>query len=192
MTTVINSDTEHLLLPQEQWSTNFRTALRDPRNIALFVAAGLLTGTAAVALPFSVLLGPIFLLLPLHWALVGFLVRIYLKMQRENKIAAIMKHMPGRFTKNQLEEIADRDADELNRLFKLASDEFFRRYIEEQRDHKKAQQLILELHERISHMRQRIQELEQDTSRNAQMIRQLRSEIIAYEEILSSWKTKAA
>ena len=74
----------------------------------------------------------------------------------------------------------------------LASDEWFRKYIQEQTNHKLAQELIVTMQVRISEMQQRLEFMMNREGKYAEEIVLLKEDIKVYEDILLNWKTKAA
>ena len=179
-----------LFLPSDDWGKPLKEALRGPGVIAALTSGGIIVGSLAlVATP---LLIPSILLLPLLQMPIWYwLVSMYLKKQLFKKIDAILNSFPGKYTRETLETLSIENPKELNRLYKLASDEFFRKFVQEQANHKKAQELIVLLQQRIEIMKDRCKELEKKAKTYDKRISALEEEIQLFEEILSKWKKAA-
>lgn len=118
-------------------------------------------------------------------------VQSLLERQKEKKIRAVMSAFGDEYTFEHLNDLFTEDRSEFNRLYRLASDEFFREYFKEQADHLKAQELITRLQAQIDHMREKLSNLEKKFKKPADIIDQLTEEIATYEEIVANW-AKAA
>lgn len=112
----------------------------------------------------------------------------YIHKQKRMKIQAILSAIPD----HSAEKLWGLDSKELNHLYRLASDVFFKKYSQEQAGHRKAQELIREMQARIEHMRARMAELEKKQDKHEHDIRLLREEIENFEKILSNWTRQAA
>lgn len=165
-----------LFLPVEHWSSPVKSLLKNPKILAV-VTAGLGPG---------IFLGPIFLPSILSMV-VGIIVVYFTKEQKCKKIKAIQETWPGKYSEEYLEQLYENDRREFNRLFTLASDQFFREYIKEQSDHKKAQELIMKMQERINAMQEKMETLMKKESKHRNEIEQLKEDIHVYEEIFNSW-----
>ena len=177
-----------LFLPDDRWGDDWKKLLKDPKSLAVLGAGGL------VLAPFAPLVFPLGLLgFPLLNGSLGWLlIAHFAKGQRKKKIQAILSVFGSQYDEAQLDWMADKDSREFNRLFKLASDDFFRKYVQEQAGHRKAQQLIRDLQSRIDSMRERMQSLERKASKHQGEILQLKQDIEVYEQVFESWQKAAA
>ena len=132
--------------------------------------------------PLGLLVGPVL------WYTV---IKYILKEQKDKKIQAVLDVYPNRYTKRDLELLYEDNKQEFTRLFKLSSDEFFRKYVNEQADHKKAQEIIRELQKRIYSMQERIRTLSEGEQKHKDDIEKLKNEISVYEDIFNNWRKKA-
>ena len=116
-------------------------ALADRRVLVGLGAAGILTGGGLSMFALPILLPAIMLSPVLQISIWWWLIARYLEKQRMMKVDAILKTFGSQYSRIELERLAKEDRKELNRLYKLASNEFFQKYVKEQADHKKAQEL---------------------------------------------------
>lgn len=161
-----------------------RQLIKDPKVLGALASIGI------VGIPIL----PILIFGPFWWvyALWAFLIKPFVELQRKKKIRAIMEGFPGRYNEHELDAMSRDNRQEFNRLFKLASDEFFRKYVQEQADHKKVQILVIELQKRIEAMRERVAAMEKKEGKHREEIEILKEEIKIYEETFNSWQGKAA
>jgi hypothetical protein len=106
---------------------------------------------------------------------------------RDKIIDTILEVYEDSYTREELETMYVEDRNEFNRIFKLASDEFFRRLVNEQKNPKKAQQAIKMLHQKIEKMEQIIALLEKNLDKNQNIIDELKNDINIYEEIFNKY-----
>jgi hypothetical protein len=169
-------------LPSEHWMSNAKDLIKNHKLVAGFGAIGL----ASFVMPVSLIL------FPSGPSVTWVAIKLILDLQRDLKIKAIMDAFPGKYSHLQLSEMHKRNRSEFNRLFKLASDEFFRKYVQEQEEHLKAQQLIVNMQKRIDKMRQHLEVVQRKESRHRTEIEMLKVELQIYEDVLGSWQRKAA
>lgn len=176
-----------LFLPSDEWKNSLKRALTNPGVLAGLGAAGILTGPLAImSLP---ILLPMLAFSPLiQMSVWSWLIAKYMERQRKMKVEAILKTFGDKYSKAELERLGKENRKELNRLYKLASDEFFRKFIKEQGDHKKAQELIVKLQQRIDAMKARYAKLEKSARETDERLRELEEEIRMFEENLAQWK----
>jgi len=168
-----------LFLPVEHWGSSVKSLLKNPKILAAVTASlgpGIFAGPLLI--PF---------LSPILTMVVGIIVVHLYKEQKCKKIKAIQETWPGKYSDEDLEQLYENDREEFNRLFKLASDRFFREYIKEQSDHKKAQELIIKMQERINAMQDKLETLMKKESKHRDEIEQLKEDIRVYEDISNSW-----
>jgi len=184
-------------LPNDSWMADPKTALnkfKGFRNVA--GAAGIGAGVGAVIQAAAI--GGVFfvpgigLLVPLLFPMWAILIKVFVEQQKAKKISAIMNGYPDKYTKEQLNSLYDQNKEEFNLIFVRASDEWFRKYIQEQTNHKLAQELIVKMQERISEMQKRLEIMRTREGKYAEEIALLKEDIKVYDEILLNWKTKAA
>lgn len=120
--------------------------------------------------------------------LVVILLKLHRDKEQKKQKKAILETFSGKYNSVQLDRLIKNNKKEFRRLYKLSSDEFFRRYIKEQADHVKAQELIVELQRRIDRMNARLVILEKRNWKNKNEIQYLRHDIQMYEEICNSWQ----
>jgi hypothetical protein len=171
-------------LPVEHWGSNVKDLLKSPSFVAGVTAA--LGPTALVAGPL-VLLGP----LVFNSVIIAVLVEYFFHSQKIKKIKAILDTFENQYSEDYLEILYVTDRQEFHRLFRLASDATFRKYIREQGDHKKAQEIIIKMQQRINEMQIRLDSLTQKESKHKEDIALLKEEINVYEEIFNNWKKAA-
>jgi succinate dehydrogenase flavin-adding protein (antitoxin of CptAB toxin-antitoxin module) len=178
-------------IPSEGWMQDAKHLLKNPKVLGSIGILGLPMVPLGVLLtpliPFSFLVGP-FIWYPV-WLI---LIKYFIDEQKKKKIRAIMDGFAGRYNEDQLNEMYVNNKQEFNRLFKLSSDEFFNKFIQEQADHKKAQEIIVLMQQRIVDMKGRLDYMKKREDKHKSEIEMLRDEIRTYEEILDDWKRKAA
>lgn len=163
---------ENLLL-KNTWIGNPKELLKDASNLAKLLE---------IIVP-----GP-----PPVWAVWAVLIKPIIEQQKTQKIKAIMDANPNKYSEEELNLLYKNNRPEFIRLFKLASDKSFRKYVREQADHKKAQDLILKMQERISEMNQGLEYMKTKEKNYGSDIALLKEEIKTYEDILSTWKAEVA
>jgi chaperonin cofactor prefoldin len=188
------SNLESFFLPSAEWGNDLKSHLKNPTTYGAIAGAGIALGplgaaAGLMAAPLGLFAAPL-LMGPLNYVLWAFLVKYFLKKDKEKKVNAILEVYGHKYSKNELNNLYESNKTEFNRLYKLASDEFFRKYVEEQKDHRKAQDLITQLHKRIEDMKVRLSTLEEKHHKYNEEISQLRDEIDMYEEIFQQWSSK--
>jgi hypothetical protein len=168
--------------PESSWMGNAKDLIKKPTVLAAL-------GISAPLLIFS----PVFVIFSPFWQSIiwGMLIKHFLEIQKQKKIKAVLNSFSGKYTEDDLLNLYKNDRKEFNRLYKLASDEFFRKYIKEQADHKKAQEIIKILQTRIEEMKQRLRFMEEKGKKYREDIEKLKEDINLYETILSGWKQEA-
>lgn len=124
----------------------------------------------------------------LYYVVLAIIITILIKRNRDKKIKAILEVYKNRYAEEQLKNMYEENRKEFNRLYKLASDEFFRKYIEEQANHKKAQDMITTMQTRINDMYEKYNKLKGKEEKHQKEITELKNEIELYEDILLNWK----
>jgi hypothetical protein len=163
-------------LPSIYWGWEAKDLLKKPGIIAGF-------GVLGLGIPF---IGFLF-----WYAVWAVLIKYLISEQKTKKIKAILQVYSTTYTEDQLNDLYKNNITEFNRLFKLSSDEFFRKYVQEQADHKKAQELIIELQKRIQSMEMRLTIMMEKQNKYNREIELLKEEIKFYEENLNIWKQAA-
>lgn len=111
----------------------------------------------------------------------------YLVKEKNRKIKAILNIYSNKYSETQLQELFVTNKKEFNSLYKLASNEFFREYIKEQTEHKKAQEIIVRLQTEIENLKSILKKLNQNAEKHSEEIEYLKQEINGYEEILANY-----
>jgi len=171
-------------LPSSSWGKSMRSLIFTPSIFSVISGAGVL----------GILTGPFGLFMAimggglLYYAILAIIIAVLIEWNRDKKIKAILEVYGIRYTEDQLKNMYKEDRKEFNKLYKLASDEFFRRYIEEQANHKKAQEMIVTMQKRINDMYEKYNNLKEKEDKHQKEITELKNEIELYEEILRNWK----
>jgi len=168
-----------LFLPDKYWMLDIKEALKEPKILAALAAAGIIGAGVSPILP---------IVPPLYYLIIVGLIKWYSGRQVRKRISAVQDSFDGKYTEKQLEELAAKNPKELKRLFKLSSDEFFKNYIQEQTEHRKAQNLIKTQQQRIDGMRSMLTKIMQKDEKNKERITQLTDEIAIYEDVLTGWR----
>jgi len=169
-----------LFLPDKSWTSDGKKLIKEPKVIASLVAIGIITG------PFSLLVLPGILFSPtILW---GYLAFYIIKKQKEKKIKAILSAFGNQYSEEQLNNLYSENYNEFKRLYLLASNESFRKYIKEQSEHKKAQEIIIRLQNQINEMREKLNLLLAKEKKNQKAIAELQKEIELYDEMLKQWE----
>ncbi|MBE2226868.1 MAG: hypothetical protein IAE93_05985 [Ignavibacteria bacterium] len=172
-----------LFLPDKNWSKGMKSLIFTPTIFSVIAGAGILgVFTGPFGLFFALSGGGL-----LYYLVLALIIELLIKYNRDKKIKAILEVYEKRYTEMDLKQMYKDNRKELNRLYKLASDEFFRKYIEEQANHKKAQELIVMLQKSINDMKLKLDKLLEKEEKHKKEIDELNNEINEYEDILKSW-----
>lgn len=171
-------------LPSSSWGKSMRALIFTPSIFSVISGAGVL----------GIISGPIGLILALmsggllYYVVLAIIIAVLIKRNRDKKFKAILEVYGNRYTEEQLKSMYEENRKEFNRLYKLSSDEFFRKYIEEQENHKKAQEMIVTMQKRINDMYEKYNKLKEKEEKHHKEIKELKNEIELYEDILKNWK----
>ncbi|MFH1810004.1 MAG: hypothetical protein ABIJ09_14760 [Pseudomonadota bacterium] len=178
---------KELFLPSTEWGEGHKYFLKQPKFLLLLAGLGL---PAIASGPLGLIAGPL-LVGPVYFLLLSKIIVWLIQREREKEKRAIQEAFPGKYSEAELEDLRENNPKEFKRLYKLASDEFFRKYVEEQAEHKKAQELIQQLQERLNMMRERLTKLEKKEEKHKKEIDELREHVKMYEDIFNQWKKAA-
>jgi len=171
-------------LPDKNWSKDLKFLIFSPQIFLLIISTGLIGSISGpIALTIAIAGGGV-----IYYVVISIIIVALLKYNRDKKIKAIIQTYGDKYSEEELKDIYKNDKSEFNRIFKLASDEFFRNYIEEQANHKKAQELIKTLQNRINDMSKKYSKLKENEKKHIDEINELKNEIELYEDILANWK----
>ena len=110
--------------------------------------------------------------------------------RRLKKMDQIEKVFPGKYQPGELGKIWNENRPEFDRIYRLALDEWFRKYLEEQNDHRKAQQLIVDLEKKIRALKIGYDALMRNEEKHEKEIALLKDELRVLQEIAKDWQER--
>jgi hypothetical protein len=115
------------------------------------------------------------------------LIRVMVERQRDKRIRAIMEVFPNCHNESQLKHLHATNRPEFDRLFKLASEEFFHKFLMERGGPILARQSVNTLQKRLTEMGQRIEFMEVKVYTHAGPLHDLEQEAELYKEVYNEW-----